>query len=94
MQYDKYELLARKHLALSCTTRIKIIMYWFKNGVTNVSNTAINMGLTQSMISHHSGILQKSGIIGKKRNGPSVDCFIKDVELVKFIANILGEDVE
>lgn len=75
--------------ALSCETRLKIVMGLLEKKECNVNLMAEKLGLAQSNVSQHLAILKNAGIIEGYRKGTQICYKVIDAQTEKII-NLLN----
>ena len=86
---DLVELIAERFRALSEPTRIKLLDR-LREGEATVLELTEQIGTTQQNISKHLGVLQRSGIVGRRKQGNFVYYRIVDEGVFLLCEHVCG----
>ena len=76
-----HRLLAQQCTALADPSRI-LILYTLTNGPSNVSDLAVEVGLSQPSVSRHLKVLRESGLANSQRKGHSMIYQLADERVI------------
>jgi ArsR family transcriptional regulator len=76
-----FELAAELFSVLSTPTRLRIL-YELCEGEKNVSQLLQKVGVSQSNISQHLGVLYRGGVLGRRRAGAQIFYHVADAQAV------------
>jgi len=82
------EKFAETFKALSCTTRLKIIIGLIENNECNVNKMAEGLGIAQPNISQHLTILKNLGLIEGYRKGNQICYKVVDEQTLAIIESL------
>ncbi|MBN1621280.1 MAG: winged helix-turn-helix transcriptional regulator [Endomicrobiales bacterium] len=77
--------------ALGHPMRLKIVTGLIKEGECNVNKMVKNLGLPQSTVSQHLGILKSRGIIKQKKEGV-LTCYSISDKRIKDLVSIISRE--
>ena len=80
--------LSRTFKALSCTTRLRIIIGLIENNMINVKQIAEELGIAQPNISQHLTILKNLGLIEGYRKGNQICYKVIDTQTHAIIQSV------
>ena len=87
---DAAELIARRFLALSDPTRLRIIDLLRDRGEASVRDLTEALGTSQQNVSKHLGTLHAEGFVSRRKQGTSVIYAISDPAVLDLCEQVCG----
>ncbi len=81
-------LIASWFRTLAEPSRLKILRALKEQGELNISELVEATGLTQANVSRHVQILVETGMVGRRREGLNVICFIADPSVTELCSSV------